>query len=236
MSILSYFGADLTTASVVDQITGQLMEQIITGAIASGSKISEPDLAKRLNVSRSTIREAISRLESIHLVSRKANIGARVIPLSAEGLLEIYQIREALEGLACRLAAERMTSEEIADLEAVVRSNRQSETQTEKTMLEQHRNGDMDFHYLVIQGSRCQHLQHLLCRELYPKISMYRYQFSMGSPRVETGFNEHQFIVDAIRDRDSEMAEMLMRRHIRASRLYIESQLSESYTNGESIQ
>lgn len=231
MNVISWFDRDSdnrsAARSVVDQVAAQLMEEIITGDIASASKISEPELARRLDVSRSTIREAISRLEAAHLVTRKANVGARVVSLSSEELLEIYQIRESLEGLACRLAAKNMADAEISLLEELVARNIEQGGVSEITVLEQHRTGDLDFHYQVIRGSKNANLQRLLCHELYPKVSMYRYQFSMGTPRVKAGFNEHQFIVNAIRDRDGEMAEMLMRRHIRSSRLNIERQIAE---------
>jgi len=67
----------------------------------------------------------------------------------------------------------------------------------------------------------------MLCDVLYPQISMYRYQFAMGSSPVKTGFNEHLGILNAIKERDGELAEILMRRHIRASRLSVEKSLAD---------
>ena len=66
-------------------------------------------MSTKYAVGRSVIREAINRLESCHLVERRANVGARVVALTAEGLVELYQVREALEGMAARLAAKNMT-------------------------------------------------------------------------------------------------------------------------------
>ncbi|MGS2723328.1 GntR family transcriptional regulator [Porticoccus sp. GXU_MW_L64] len=210
--------------STVDQVYTTLVAQIITGAIPSGSKISEPELSRNYQVSRSSIREAISRLEAARLVTRRINVGARVATLSVEELWELYEIRESLEGLACRLAARNMDKEEVAALQQLVDSSCQ---QASNTNQERYRNGDLDFHYQVIHGSKNSNLIQLLCDELYPKVSMYRYQFSMGTPRVKAGFNEHRFIADAIADGDGEMAEMLMRRHIRTSRRHVEMQLSK---------
>lgn len=222
---MSYLGLVAEPRTTVDQVYTKLHTAIVTGELASGSKISEPELARAYSVSRSTIREAISRLEAAHLVSRKTNVGARVAGLSNEELLEIYLVREALEGMACRLAADRMSDEEIADLETLVNGYVAPGDLTEDAIYQQYREGDMDFHYRVIHGSKNSKLIHLLCGELYPKVSMYRYQFAMRSNRAIVGFTEHQHIVNALADRDAEMAEMLMRRHIRASRLSIEKQL-----------
>ena len=76
----------ITTAS--DKVFVDMRREIVEGSIAQGSKISEPELAKRYGVSRATLREALNRLESCYLVERKANIGCRVVALTAERLIE----------------------------------------------------------------------------------------------------------------------------------------------------
>src|SRR5260221_8086103 len=102
-------------ASLVDRIVERLEQAIMNGGLAPGSKLSEQALARRFGVSRGPLREAIRRLEGRKLIERKPNIGARVATLSEKKLLDIFGVPEALEGLACRLAAEQMTDEEIAD-------------------------------------------------------------------------------------------------------------------------
>ncbi|WP_374702278.1 GntR family transcriptional regulator, partial [Shewanella sp. 11B5] len=86
-----------------------LRDDIVEGRIQAGSKLSETELSTKYAVSRAVIREAINRLESCHIVERKANVGARVVALSPQGLIELYQVRESLEGMAARLAAKNMT-------------------------------------------------------------------------------------------------------------------------------
>lgn len=210
--------------SAVDQLYERLRVEIIHGDIVAGSKISETELSRNYNVSRSTVREVIGKLESTYLVTRKANAGARVVELGIDELLEIYQVREALEGMACRLAANRMSDADIAELEQLLQAHMQnSELQAGRAYYQ--KEGDLDFHYRLVQGSQNSKLIHLLCDELYTKLRMYRYQFGMVSPRAVDAYAEHQHIVKAISDRDGEMAEMLMRRHIRASRLNVERQM-----------
>ena len=86
--------------------------------------------------------------------------------------------------------------------------------------------GDVDFHYRIIVGSKNDHLISLLINGLYHLIRMYRVQLGMAGPRVSTAFDEHKNIVQAISNRDEELAEMLMRRHILYSKQNIEARLS----------
>ena len=71
-----------SVTTIADRVFESLCSDIVKGEIAAGSKISEPELSQRLNVSRASLREAIGRLEACNLVTRKANIGARVVCLS----------------------------------------------------------------------------------------------------------------------------------------------------------
>lgn len=216
--------ATQSSNSAVDQLYERLRGRIIHGEIAAGAKFSEAELCRDYGASRSTVREAIARLESVYLVSRRANAGARVVELNVEELLEIYQVREALEGMACRLAAERMSDAAIDEVRGLLQAHMEnSDLQAGRAYYQ--KEGDLDFHYRLVQASQNSKLIHLLCDELYTKVRMYRYQFGMVSPRAVDAYAEHQHIVQAIADRDGEMAEMLMRRHIRASRMNIERQI-----------
>ncbi len=210
--------------TIVDRVFIRLREAIVEGSIKPGSKISEPELAQQLDISRASLRDAIGRLENCNLVTRKANVGARIITLSNDGLLEIYYLREALEGMAARLAAKQMTDAEIGSLQQLLQEHRESvEHDSEGNYFQQE--GDLDFHYRLVQGSHNSRLIDLLCNDLYYQMRMYRYQFGMKSRRAKPALIEHGHILDAIADRDSEMAELLMRRHIRSSRKNIEQML-----------
>src|SRR5690554_6696051 len=106
--------------TAADRLLLEIQRTIVEGEIESGSKISEPELARKFNVSRAPLREALARLERCHLIERIPNAGARVVKLSTEGLLALYQIREELEGLACRLAAENMDDAEIQQVQELL--------------------------------------------------------------------------------------------------------------------
>ena len=206
-----------TAITTSDKVFEQLQQAIVEGKLAAGSKISEPELAKQYSISRSTLREALNRLETCHLIERKANVGSRVVDCTIEGLLELYITREALEGMACRQAAENMTDLEIVHMQDILASHANEKALQDGIAYYQDE-GDVDFHYKVILGSHNQQLINLICGQLYHLVRMYRYQFGMHSLRATRAFTEHSNIIQAISDRDGELAELLMRRHIAASR------------------
>lgn len=212
------------TLTIADKVFRDLVTAIVEGSIAAGSKISEPELAKLHGISRGPLREAIARLEASGLVIRKPNIGARVVKLSTRDMIEVSQIREPLEGMACRLAAENRSDADITELRALLDQHMAMDS-LQKGQAYYQKEGDLDFHFRIVQCSGNIKLVGLLCDDLYHLVRMYRYQYGMKSPRAKRAFSEHQQIIDAIEDRDGELAEILMRRHIRASRKNIQSRL-----------
>lgn len=218
---------DSVSITLTDRLFDTLQRAIVEGEIPSGSKISEPELARQHSVSRGSLREAIGRLEARKLVERKPNLGARVVTLSYEQLIEIYQVREALEGMAARLAAQNMSETEIEELQALLEKHgHEIEEQHGQAYFQ--KQGDLDFHYRIVQGSKNQQLIGLLCNDLYHLLRMYRFQFGMRSKRSQQAYDEHHYLLNAIVSRDPEMAELLMRQHIRSSRRNVERMLLEN--------
>lgn len=205
-----------------DRVFQRLQDDIVLGHLQPGAKLGEADLANRYGVSRGPLREAIRRLESRKLVERVAHVGSRVAQLKRSDLIEIYRVREALEGMAARLAAENMTPDEVASLHQLLAQHEQQQDLKEDTAYFQ-REGDLDFHYRIIHGSHNRTLIDLLIGELYHLVRMYRYQFSTVSNRPQKALAEHRRIVEAIESGDGEMAELLMRRHISRARENIET-------------
>lgn len=216
--------------TAADRVLVQIRTAIVEGEIPAGTKISEPELARRYDLSRAPLREALARLERCHLIERTPNAGARVVKLSIEGLRSLYQLREELEGLACRLAAEYMTEQEIAEVRALLDQHLSTQRVREGESYYQEA-GDVDFHYRVILGSKNPYLINILSDELYFLVRMYRVQLGMNGPRVSRAFDEHKAIINAIANRDGELADLLMRRHIAASKRNIEQQLLQQGTS-----
>lgn len=209
-----------------DEAFDCLQMAIVKGDLSPGEKIGEVELCARFNLTRGPLREALGRLESRGLLVRRPHAGVKVVSVSTEELMELYRIREVMEGLAARQAAERMTDTEIADLYATLDSH--------ETMIEQAQGqayyqaeGDYDFHHRIATGSRNTKLAQMLLGDLYYMVRMYRYRLSTASGRPHMALGEHRRIVEAIAQRDGELAEFLMKRHINAARQNIEKKIKE---------
>lgn len=211
--------------TLADRVCEQIVDAIVMGDIAPGHKISEPELARTYGISRGPLREAIRRLEGYRLVERTPHVGARVVNLSAKELIEIYLVREALEGMACRLAAQFMPQDEIYALRDLLDEHERGVEELDGQSYFQ-KEGDLDFHHRIVKGSKNEKLLEVLGGELYHLVRMYRYKFSVSSSRPKRALKEHRQIIDAIESRDPELAEMLMRRHIGAARKNIEAKLN----------
>lgn len=218
------------TRTLAEQVFAQLQDDIVLGVLKPGTRLGEAELASRYGVSRGPLREAIRRLESRKLLQREPHVGARVASLTRDDLVEIYRVREALEGMAARLAAQHMTESEVRGLHDVLSQHEQQQDIKEDTAYFQ-REGDLDFHYRIIQGSHNQTLIDLLIGELYHLVRMYRYQFSAVTNRPQKALAEHRRIVEAIESGDGDLAEMLMRRHISRARENIELQTQNDSTD-----
>ena len=217
---------DKALRTTADRVFEALQDAIVRGEIAPGSRVGETELAERYGTSRGPPREALRRLESRRLVERTPHVGIRIASLGHEALIELYYLREALEGMAARLAALHMTADEVLGLKALLAAHEEDEALKADTAYYQ-QEGDFDFHYRIIQGSHNDTLTELLIGELYHRIRMYRYQYSAYANRPRKALAEHQRIVEAIEARDGDLAEMLMRRHISSARQNIEKHLKE---------
>ncbi|MBS7701285.1 GntR family transcriptional regulator [Chelatococcus sp. YT9] len=216
--------ADDDGQTLSDRAFRQISDAIVRGEIEPGAKLSEPDLSRRLGVSRGPLREAIRRLEERRLVTRSPRLGARVVVITPEMISETFAIREVLEGLAAREAAARITDVQVDELYAMLQTH---EVQLDLDSRAYVQNGaDEDFHFAIVRYSGSASLFHLLCDEYYQLIRLYRYQHAIVSGRAQRAFIEHQRIAAAIADRDADLAEMLMRRHIQASRANMEKALA----------
>lgn len=212
--------APLARTTLADRVFALMQEAIVRGDLAAGARISEAELAARYGVSRGPLREALRRLEGRQLITRIPHVGVRIMALSLEELLQIYEVREILEGLACRLAAQHMPDAEIAELKALLVKHAEQIAEYDGRVYIQEE-GNVDFHYRVIHGSHNAVLINMLCGELYHRVRIYRGQFSITEGRPQQALAEHQRILDAIEARDGELAEFLMRRHIATARANI---------------
>ena len=195
---------------------------IVTGEFQPGSRLGEETLAARYGISRGPLREALRRLEGRGLVVRLPHAGVRVVALNRQDLIELYEIRANLEGLACRLAAQRATEAEIAGLESMLHEHTaDARVRSGESYFQEH--GVLDFHFAVAALSKSRRLEQLLCHDHYSLIRLFRFHTSHKPDRALRAFDDHLRICAALRDRDGELAEMLMRRHVDAARRELEA-------------
>lgn len=210
--------------SLSDRIFTELSTAIVKGELSPGERVPEQQLVERFGGSRSSVREAMQRLEARNLIVRIPNVGARVVELNLAELCDIYEVRVELEGTACRLATERMSDDEIEELASLLESHRRS-IEADKGQSYYQKAGDLDFHYCIVKGSKNSRLKQMLLSDLYHQVRMYRYQTSTGKQRPLKALEEHQRIVEAIAARDAQLAELLMRRHIQTSLKNLEQKI-----------
>lgn len=214
--------------SLGDEIFDILLDRIQSGALPPGHVVNESVLAQELGVSRGPVREAIRRLQGIQLVSREAYLKARVTTLTPEAVVELFQMREALEGYACRLAAERMTDAEIAALSTDLEATRGA--------INGHDSQEIpDFHIRIVQASRNERIIDALCGDLYRLLSIYRRWSGSTGGRRPMAWREHWQILRAIQLRDPDLSESLMRAHIARAREHLVTDIGHEAVAAEGM-
>jgi len=201
--------------SLTTLVQQELERRILAGDILPGDKLNESDVATELNVSRGPVREAFRALEQAGLVRTEKNRGVFVRQVSLEEADEIYEVRAGLDELIGRLAAERATAEQVAELRGLVAQ-----------MQEAGRRKDVDAYYpLNIQfHDRLAQIAGngtLLAayRRLINELHLYRRQtLERGADSFHTSTRQHADIVEAVASRDGVRAGECLYQHAVKSR------------------
>lgn len=193
-----------------DLVYQAILDAIYQGRLPPGSVVNEAALAQEFGVSRGPVREAIRRLQGIQLITREPYIKSRVVTLNAATARELFELRMALEGMACNIDARRMTDSEIDTLISELERSRDSysaNAAVEKDVF--------DFHERIVRACCNTRIINLLCGDLYHLLRIYRRHSGAIIERKEEAFDEHWQILRAIKSRDPQLAESLMRSHVR---------------------
>ncbi len=197
--------------SLRGQIFTRLRDDILSGIYAQGEELREITLGEKLGVSRTPIREALRQLELEGLVEIIPHKGAHVTGISQKDVDDIYQMRTYLEGLAARWAAERMSEEDIAEMEEVILL---SEFNLQKAKKEQMVKLDGRFHQIMYHAAGSRMLEHVL-KDFHHYVKMARSNSVALRNRAKNSVDEHKAILEAIKNRDGDLAEKLANEHIR---------------------
>jgi DNA-binding GntR family transcriptional regulator len=192
----------------------QLREGILSGALAPFTRLVEQRVAEDLSVSRTPVREAFKRLMSEGLVQVEA--GGRVVvrDIDPREVEEIYVIREVLEGMAARLAAQRISATQLAKFHTVMSVMRDDAKAGRHEAVVQ---GNILFHDLLHEASGNERLRQL-SRDLTDHVRRFSAQSFREADRVQHMLTEHQRLVDVLSQRDPDLAEQVAREHVAVAR------------------
>ena len=188
-----------------------LLESIIKRKLLPGERLIEKDLAGKLGVSKTPVREALSRLQKEGLVEGMPYQGFLVARISPKDIEEIYDLREVIEGLAARNATEKIDKEQINQLNLIVRS---FEECIRKRDLESYSSLDLKFHNLLADISENGRLSQMM--QLFRNQTRILMSTSVILPgRVKASLEEHKKIVNAVITHNPSLAEQFAREHVK---------------------
>ncbi len=210
-----------------DVVFETLRDAIITQVLKPGERLMEIQLAEEMGVSRTPVREAIRKLELEGLVVMVPRKGAYVAGVSMKDIHEVYEVRAALEMLAVTLAAERITDEELDALERQVLRESEAESDHDEHALDNIIYIDSSFHDIIYQAAHNQRLVQFV-NILQEQLQRFRAASLSRPGRSKTALDEHKQIVEALAERNGELAAKLAKEHIENAENAMISGMEES--------
>ena len=205
-----------------DVVFNTLRQAILKGDLEPGERLMEIQLAERLGVSRTPIREAIRKLELEGLVLMIPRKGAEVAEISEKSLREVLEVRRSLEELAIELACQRITPEELTALEEAENRFARAVEDGEVMAIAE---SDENYHELIYQATANDRLVQIL-NNLREQMYRYRLEYIKDEDRRQILVVEHEHILRAVRRRDIADAKSAVREHIDNQQLTITKNLT----------
>lgn len=187
-----------------------LEEMILTNQFAEGDRLDEAQLAKHFEVSRTPLREALQMLANNGLLELAPNKGAFVRKPSLIDVIEMFDVMAALESLCAQLAAQRISEEQLAELEDAVR---QCDVAAKADERDAYYQANLNFHWIIYTASGNRFLS-METEKLKNRLTSYRRIQLQARGRLVKSQAEHQAILEAIRDGDGDRAYRVMNEHV----------------------
>ena len=203
--------APLENLTLWQRVYDHLRQEILAGGLSPGTELAEVALSEQLGVSRGPIREAIGRLASEGLVTVRPRRGAVVCLLSKEEFLELYQVREALEMMAVKLAVPRLGRDDLDELERLIGA---MAAHAEGGQVAEFFEANSQFHGRIFEASGNLKLRELY-RQLLGQLGRYRISSLTLRGNLQRSIAEHAAILRAAKRGDADRAAHLMSEHIR---------------------
>lgn len=195
---------------LADDVADELRARIYDGQYSAGTVIHQENLSLELGISRTPLREAIRMLEQEGLLVAEPGRAARVVSSSRKTLLDAYEFRSVIDGLAARLASKEMTSAQIDELEVVMT---QQVASLDPWVPAEYTRLNIRFHELIIQSTGNQFLiGELVILRMTAQI--FNPAVGVSKSVADNAVRQHRQVLDAIKDRDPIRAELLARGHI----------------------
>ena len=193
-----------------DVVFNTLREAILKGDLKPGERLMELQLASNLGVSRTPIREAIRMLEQEGLAVTTPRNGAEVAKMTLKDMEDVLEIRDALDELAVRIACQKITDEQLKQLEDVKELfEKNTQTNNVKNIAE----ADVSFHDVIYEATGNPKLVTLL-NNLREQVYRYRVEYIKDPKNYPTLIAEHEAILDSLKNRDVKNAVEAMHVHV----------------------
>lgn len=203
-----------------DVIHETLRQAIFEGKLKAGERLVESDLAEKMNVSRTPVREAIRKLEAEGLVEHLPRKGAEVREFTQAEIVEIYSIRRALEALAITYTVKNITEKEIEYLKKLIKKMSKL---TEKNDTENLFDVCQEFNNILMNSCKMPRLIKLI-NTYQEYLKRFRFVTMASSERKQAAQRDHEEILEAIIARDEEWAEKIVKAHLqRALNAYLDN-------------
>lgn len=193
-----------------ERLRESIEEEIATGVLLPGTHLDEVELARRFGVSRTPIREAISLLSGEGLVESRPRRGAVVAQVSPHRLIEMFEVMAELEAMCVRLAARRVTDDELGEIQAAHEACRLAAASRDT---DAYFYANERFHFALYSASHNEFLAEQAAA-LQRKLRPYRRLQLRVRNRLKGSFSEHQSVLDALRAGDAEAAASSVRNHV----------------------
>ena len=220
----------LRKANLSETVKDILKNKIINNELRQGERIDLVSLSNELGVSWTPVREALHKLEREGLLKNIPNRGFFVAEIKEEDLREIFQIREALEVLAIRLSTPLFTEKDIDTMENLMKKSKLALKNNNRQIFI---NCDRVMHSLIIQRSGNKKLSGILenLSDFVHALRIRKIRGLKGGHRVDLAIQEHEDLLEAIKEKDIEKASVAMSRHLKFALEYYLKHLSEISQN-----
>ena len=216
--------------SLRGRVFNRLREDILSGKYAEHEELKEMAIGEEMGVSRTPVREAFRQLELEGLIQIIPNKGAYVTGITEKDVKDIYMIRSLLEGLCARWATEHITEEKMEEMEENVYL---AEFHAQKGHMEQLADLDNRFHDILYESCNSKILEHQL-KDFHQYVLRVRKKTLANVSRGNKSNQEHRMIMEAIRDKNADLAEQLAHQHmINAYENMVKNGLHEAYERTE---